>query len=449
MRAKIARLLNITPGEWTLVVSLLLLLAINTTVLELSDVVSTPGFISNIGTSKILWLWLVDMAVTILSAGVYALIIDRTARIQLVGGLLIGFAFLYLLLRMLFSYGAPDWVTYPLLYILSDQQYAIFPLAFWALANDVYSMSESKRLFPVIAAGGALGNILGNGLAAGSTAIFHNQGQGVIDLLMLGAMLFLAGFALLWFTFRHHTIHARRSRESGDSARETIQEGMDFIKNVPLFSYLAIIMLLVGLALTIVEYHFLFTVDNAMTSPDQFQMFYGLYKIAWIGMTWLVQWLVTGKLLEKLGLRNSFIVMPASLLAAIGGSLAAPGIVGGAGGRFVARLVQTAWDEPTRKSVQGLIPDERRGRVSAFLDSYFYSVATIVGCLILGALLLASSLGWLPAQVATTAYLGVAGVAAGGAVWAALRLRAVYDKSLLNWRLSRSRRKSVLDGIEF
>ncbi|MCG2785072.1 MAG: hypothetical protein L6461_08200, partial [Anaerolineae bacterium] len=46
-------------------------------------------------------------------------------------------------------------------------------------------------------------------------------------------------------------------------------------------------------------------------------------------------------------------------------------------------------------------------------------------------------------------YLGLAIAAALVAVTAAFRLRAKYEQSLLDWRLSRSRRKSALDGIEF
>ena len=49
----------------------------------------------------------------------------------------------------------------------------------------------------------------------------------------------------------------------------------------------------------------------------------------------------------------------------------------------------------------------------------------------------------------TVIYLLTAGAAGIGALWASLALRKVYDKSLLNWRLSRARRRSVLDGIEF
>ncbi len=245
-------------------------------------------------------------------------------------------------------------------------------------------------------------------------------------------------------------MRARQAKGKGESVREILQEGSGFIKDVPLFRYLAISMLLVGLALTVVEYHFLFTVDRSVANdPSRFQTFYGLYKILLVMATWGFQWLITGRLLEKTGTKNLFVVMPASLIGAVGGALALPGLVGAAGGRFLARLIQYAWDEPARKLVENLVPDERRGRVSTFLDTYYYAVATIFGCLVMGALVLLSLLGVLAEQTVIVIYLAMAGLASAGAVWSALRLRAVYDQSLLNWRLSRSRRKSVLDGIEF
>jgi AAA family ATP:ADP antiporter len=450
MKAGREQFLGVRAGEWGLVLSLLVLLALNTMVLQLASVVATTGFISQVGTSQVPLLWIVDMAITLLTAGVYALVVDRTARVQLVTWLLAGFAFFYLALQMLFVFGAPDWLTYPLLYILSDQQYVVFPLAFWSLANDVYSMSESKRLFPVIAAGAALGSIAGNGLAAGSAALLTRQGQSAAQLLVLGAVVFLIGVVFVQFSFRKRQVRARQARESGADVGETLRVGFDVIKNVPLFRYLASAMLLVGLSLTIVEYHFLFTIDQEFAGdPLRFQTFYGVYQAALIVVTWLFQWLVTSRLLNKVEPRNTFVALPLMLIATIGGALAVPGIIGGAGARFVARLLQRGWDEPARKSVQGLVPDERRGRVSAFLDSYFYAVATIVGCLVLGALFLASSAGWLQERVVGVIYLVVAAVTAVGAVWLALRLRAAYERSLLDWRLARSRRRSVLDGIDF
>jgi ATP:ADP antiporter, AAA family len=87
--------------------------------------------------------------------------------------------------------------------------------------------------------------------------------------------------------------------------------------------------------------------------------------------------------------------------------------------------------------------------VSTFLDSYFYAMATLTTCIILGALLFATARGWLSQTTATSIYLGLALAAAIGALLTILVMRSVYDKDLLNWRLSRSRRKSALDGIEF
>ncbi len=450
MKRPRVQILNVRPGEWGLAVALLLLLAINTLVLELSDVVATAGFVSNVGTPQLIWLWMADMLITLLSAGLYALIVDRVPRVKLIGWLFGGFAVVYLVLQLLFTYGAPAWLTYPLLYILADQQYVLFPLAFWVLANDVYTMSESRRLFPVIGAGYALGSIAGNALAAASGVALRDRSNGTTALLTLGALMFLLGLGLLWFTFRARTVRARQSQQAATSVRETLQGGFDVIANVPLFRCLGIAMLLAGLALTVVEYHFFFRLDQAVSSdPLRFSAFYGTYKVGLIVSILLAQWLLAGRFLDKWGVKNAFLALPAGLVIAAGGALALPGLIGAAGGRFLGRLVQKAWDEPARKSTENLVPDERRGRVSAFLGSYFYAAATIIGCLVLAALFLLTSLGWLSTEVSVTIYLGLAGAAAVGALVAALRLRAQYDGSLLNWRLARSRRKSILDGIEF
>jgi ATP/ADP translocase len=449
MKVKLSQLLNVKLGEWKLVLSLFFLLALNTLVLELSDVVATAGFISKIGASGMLWLWIIDMLVILLGAGGYALVVDRVPRVQLMAWLLGGLATGYLILQLLFSYGAPDWLTYPSLYIMADLQSSIFPLTLWTLANDVYTMSEGKRLFPVIGAGYAVGSIMGNGMAAGSALLVARSGGNVLSLLTLVAIILLGGMVLLWYAFHNRAVRARQSRESGISVRETARVGVDFFKSVPLFGYLAIAMLLVGLSLTIVEYHFLFATEQSVVGSLQFQAFYGTYKTVLIVTVLLSQWLIVGRWLKRVLLKNTFMVLPITLIVAVGCMLALPGLIGAALGRFLARLVQRAWDELARKAVQGLVPDERRGRISTMMDGYFYPLATIVGCLIVGGLLLAATSGWLSGGVVITIYLVIAALAAIAAVWASLHLRSVYDKSLLDWRIARSHRKSVLDGIEF
>lgn len=446
-------LFNVKPGEGRLVFSMLVLLAINTMVYQISSVVATADFLGTAGAIRIPVLWIVDVVIILVFAGVYSLIVDQVPRIKLMTWLFMGFALLYLAIQLMMSYGVPSVITSGLLYVLADQQLVIFPLAFWSLANDIYSMSESRRLFPLIAAGAAAGSVIGSGVAAASAAIFKEQGQHVSQLLVLGAFVFLLGLTLLHVTFRQREIRARQSSKAVNVI-ESIKVGFDVISNVPLFRYMGLAMLFTGLSFAIIEYHFLFSVHELFgDDSNRITTFYGVYQMILILGTWLFQWLITGRILKDTELKNTFTALPGVLLFAVVAAgtsfLAIPGIIGAAGGRFLGRLVQRGWDEPVRKAAQGLVPDERRGRVSTFLDSYLYSVATLVVCIFLIILIQLSAAGLLSEATMITIYLVVSGIGAGAAIWSALQLRKVYDQSLLNWRLSRSRRKSVLDGIEF
>ncbi len=442
--------LNIKPEEQRLVFSLMLVLALSTLVLELADVIATGGFVSTVGPNNIVYLWIADMVITIITAGIYGLAVDKMDRVKLTKILSIGFAVVFLGMRGLFALQAPDWITYPLLYILTDQFYAIFPLAFWAMVNDQYTNAEAKRLYPLILIGATLGSITGNGLAALAGWILQQTGGDAPSLLPLGSILLLVAFIIIQWALSKRTVNSRQSRDENFDLRQTLTIGFDYIRNVPIFKFLAISMLLSGLAFTIIEYHFIFTVDQVVAqNPLQFQAFYGTFKIVLIISILGVQALLSGRFLEQVGLKNSFIFQPVALAISSLLALLVPGIVGAAGARYMVRLVQQSWDEPARKSLENLIPDERRGRVSIMIDRYFYDVSTIVGAIVLAIFLALRDFSIISEGVFINVYLGLAAVAGLVAIVAAIRLRAKYEQSLLDWRLSRSRRKSTLDGIEF
>jgi ATP/ADP translocase len=282
MMNRLQEFLKLKPGEGKLALSMLGRLAINTLVFELAQVVATSGFVSSVGAAQLPWVWIVDMIALLLLGGIYAQMVDRISRAVLVGWLMGSFALIYLVIQLLFSYGAPGWLNYTLLLITSDQQFLVFPLAFWALASDVYSMSQSKRLFPFIGAGFAVGSILGNSLAASSAAIFARYGGEIHQLLNLAAVILLVGLAIHYFTFHRRELRTRKSKEHEINVRESIEVGLDFFKNVPFFKYLGIVILLAYLGYTIVQFHFLNTLDMTFTSDVEFQSFYGTYKVVLI-----------------------------------------------------------------------------------------------------------------------------------------------------------------------
>lgn len=451
MRASSVALLNFKPGEWQLAAGLLIVLAINNTVLQLANVVATAGFVSQVGSQNILWLWVIDMIITVVASSIYAVIVDRVSRKRLVEWIFLIFAVFYVVLLLLFSTEWGRYLAFPLLYLLSDQQYFVFPLAFWALAGDIYTVSEAKRLFPFIAAGAAIGNVLGNGLAAGATVVSIADSRVTIAQLVITCVLMLlVGYGLVIALFRHRQINARiAGGQRNGSIRESVSEGFSVIKNVPLFTYLAFAMIMSGFALTIVEFHFIVTLDQAFMDPLAFQRFYGAYRAALVIVMLVIQWLLAGRLLNRIPLKNTFAVFPGILAAAAAFAQFVPGLIGAAGGRFVGWLIERSWNEPARRALLGLVPDERRGRVGVFVESYFYAFATVLACCFVGLVYLLASLGVIPAFHVPILYMSFAISTSVGAFWGAIRLRDFYEQSLLNWRLSRSRRKSVLDEIEF
>ncbi|WKZ34151.1 MAG: Npt1/Npt2 family nucleotide transporter [Anaerolineales bacterium] len=444
-----SRFLNLKSGELKLAFSLWLLIAINTLVLELSDVVATAGFVSNLGVDKVPLLWIGTTLLTMFAVGGYLVVIDRYPRLQLVSWLLIGLAALYLLLQFMFAFQVADWITYPVLYLLADQQFMIMPLAFWALANDVYAVSESKRIFPFIASGAVIGGLIGNGTAAWVTYLAEKYSFGLSQIFTAIAVVLILSAAFLQFTFLKTTIKTRQSREEDAGLRDTIRIGLDYFLNIPAFKAVGILMLLTGFILTLIEFNFLFAIDVAVGSDLEFQRFLGYYKAVQTSGLLMFQWLVTSRLLAKIQLKKAFAVLPSAMFIASGLALGVSTMIGAASARFVARTVYTAWDDPSRKALQGLVPDERRGRISAFMDSYFITTATVLGCILLVSLLGLESAGLITRQVVRWIYLGIAVGASISGIVTSVYLWRSFDTSMLNYRLARSKRKSMLDGIEF
>jgi AAA family ATP:ADP antiporter len=314
------------------------------------------------------------------------------------------------------------------------------------LANDMFDMAQAKRLFPFIASWAFIGQIAGLGLAAVAPSLVTSLGISSAELLTLNVLLFLVAYLLMTGSLGRVKIRPTTYRR--ETVRETLLEGWGFVKEVPSFRYLMLSMVGVFVALTILDFNFLFVsgADPSLSDAASFQRFYGLFYLVVTTIAFFIQSLLTSRLIEKINLKNTFIIMPLVLLGSALGVLAGPGLVGSTLGLAVPYLTKSTVDEPAHKALQALVPEERRGRVSLFMDSYLYAGGTILGCLVTGIVILST------AQAATMSfiYLLIAIGFSALAIVGIFGMRGTYDTSLLNWRLKRrTRGAKVLDGIEF
>jgi len=440
------RIFRLRSGEAGIVVALGLLLLANSLAVEVSGVVAVSGFLGQVEVPNIIIVWAVDMVLIAVATGLQSLVVDRFERVSILKVMLFGFAIVYVILRLMFTVGVPEWLNYSLLFIIADLQWLFFPLVFWILANDMFDVAQSKRLIPVIAAWGFAGQILGFGLAAVAPELLARVGAHTQGLLVVNVLIYLVCYGLVGWALRD--IKVRQTTPQTATVRETLSEGWGFVKEVMSFRYLMIALIGGYLVITVLDYFFLSVSHATFGATPAFQTFYSLYGLAVTSAGFVVQGLFSSRIIDKLSLKNTFLILPLVLLIASGVALGFGGLVASTGAIAIARLSQETIDFSAQKAFQALVPEERRGRVALFMNSYLFSSGTLIGCLILGLVIFAGTS--LLAGVGPLLYLATAVMSALIAIWAVLQMRRVYDASMLNWRLKRRQRgASVLDGIEF
>ncbi|MCL6647420.1 MAG: hypothetical protein K6U89_03685 [Chloroflexi bacterium] len=422
---------------------LALLLFVFTFMLQSNEVAATTGLLNQVGSGQLLWVWAGGMASVMLTATLYALIVDRYQRVQLVGWAALVGAAAYLLVWCLFALALPLVLVYLAYYCVIVQHMAVLPLAIWTLGTDAFAVGEARRFFPWLVIMSLGGGLAGNAAAA-LLALVGLPGPQPTLLLNVGLGLAL-GLALPLLV-RGTAIRSRQDRSTG-SPWQTLQVGLAFLRQVPAFRYLSLIVVAISAGYTTIEYVFLSDLRAAFPSVEALQSFYGLFKVATLLAILLLQLFAT-PYLSRLEFKQVFAVMPSTLLLVLLLALLLPGLAVVVAGNFLARVVLQRVELPARKSFQALVPDERRGRVGAFLDGVLYPGGAMLGMALIGVMLGLGGAGLL--AEARRWYLSAVLLLLGGALWAAIRFRQTYETGLLDWRLQRKRqRHDLLQKLDF
>ncbi|TET49378.1 MAG: hypothetical protein E3J64_09740, partial [Anaerolineales bacterium] len=352
---------------------------------QVSGIVAISGFLEEGGVNQILVVWSIDMILIVVTTALQSLIIDRFDRITLMRWLVFAFAAVFAGLRVLFTFLPVGWLNYSLLYLVSEQQWLFFPLVFWVLANDVFDMAQSKRLFPVIASLGFIGKLAGIGIAAVSPGLFAQMDIKPEEILTINILIYMFAFLLISTGLQRAKV--RRTAQKQETVRETLTEGWGFVREVLSFRYLMLAIVALIVCDTVLEFRFLVVSDQTFVTPGSYQAFYSLYRLCITLASFAVQSLLTSRIITRLGLKNAFLILPFTALTGAAWMLALPGIVSSVGGIVLQKLPAFTVDESARKAFQALVPEERRGRVSMFMASYLFAAGTLIGCASTGAVL--------------------------------------------------------------
>jgi MFS family permease len=282
-----------------------------------------------------------------------------------------------------------------------------------------------------------VGKLAGIGLAWISPNLFGWLGLKSEEILLFNALIYIVGFLLVVGALRN--VKVRPTVQQTETVKETLTEGWDFVRGVDSFRFLMLAIIALAVADTIIEFRFLVVTDVLFVGQAAYQHFYSLYRLAATLLGFAVQTFLTGRLIKRMQLKNIFLIFPLVVLLGAGGAIASAGLVAILAAMLTVKLVRETVDDSGRKSIQSLVPEERRGRVSTFIDNYLPAAGTILACLVTGAIV---AVGLWTGRDLHLVYLAVALACGGFALWAVLKMGKVYENSLFNWRLKRRQRVS-------
>jgi len=445
------KVFNVRSGELSLVLLMSFLLLANTAARQMSGIVGIASVINIGGANQTLLVNAINGVVILITAALASLIVDRYNRVQLLRWTTFGFAMAFLVLRMIAYTSVPPQVNAALLYIMSQQQWLVFPMFFWVLANDIFELAQAKRLIPVISSWSFIGKVLGIGLTIAIRLLFQ---AGLLSIpaldvemaLTINIFTYLVCFLLISIGMRK--IQLRDTGQEHETLGASLTEGWDFVKEVPAFRYLMLAVTAILVCDVILEFRFFVVTKSFIPDKAEYQQFYGWALLAAAIVSYLIQSFVTGRVISRLQLRNTFLIQPTNVIVTSAAMLFGSIFVVAVGVWSVLKIFRNTIDEASQKAFQGLIPEERRGRVALFMDNYAPAVGTLAGSLIAGAVVFVGEL--MGSKDYHYVYLGVAVVVGCYALWNILQMRKVYDTSLFNWRLKRRKRGvDVLSKLDF
>jgi AAA family ATP:ADP antiporter len=367
------------------------------------------------GIEAVRWLFIGTAVVTLAVNPIFALLVSRYRRIVFITATYVFFA-LSLVGFYLLLVGAPGAIgeVSGMVFFVWFSVFNLFStMVFWALMADRFSLEQSKRLFGVISVGGTLGAIAGPWLASQLTRPLGTAGLLPVAATSLGIAVVAA-----WTVTRLQPRSLDAAAGSG-APREvddraiiggSAWEGFRAALRSPYLLGISAYVLILTVISTFIYFTRLQMVAALGNDLDMRTSVFARIDLYTQLTTLVLQALVTGQLMKRLGVHLTLALLPAIVSfgfvgLAISASLAALVVLQAA---FSA--IQRAIVRPARETLFTVVSREDKYKSKAFIDTFVYRVGDVVGSQVEG-LLRGLAMG-LTALVAVTIPLAI--------VWGAL-----------------------------
>ena len=314
---------------------------------------------------------------TVIVMGFVAGLIQRMSGTDLLIRMFILSGVSMLLIRLLIPLELS--LIYPLLFMLKAQYEVLLALLFWNMANDLFNTQQAKRLFPLITAGGVIGQIL----ASFGTPWFARVLQ--FDNLLLGYMLLtVAGATTVYLmAYRFPTLLSGGAGKKGqakskDSMIDEFRRIWPMMRESTLIKIMVLLTFLPNVIIPIINYQFNYAVDEAFDSEDGLLEFFGYMRGA-LNIVSLILLLFVGKIYGRWGLPVALMFHPFNYVLAFMSFLFKFDVFSALYARMSTQILRTSINVPATAVLSGLFPASYRAMIRPFLRGTVVRIGLFLG----------------------------------------------------------------------
>jgi HEAT repeat protein len=269
------------------------------------------------------------------------------------------------------------WI-YFVLWITAALGTLLLGISLWGVAGAVVDTRQAKRLFPIFAAGGILGSVIGGVLTTPLARMIGAENLLLVWAAGLGAAYFLSRLAL--GPSRASAVRSVARKRA--SALRDMAGAFVFVRRSRLLSWMT------GAAVLFSILFFLLYLPYARAASERFpdtEELAGFFGLFWAGVTlsaFLVSILVTNRLFGWFGVAAMVIVLPILYTASFGLLLIASSFVILVALRFALGTWLQGVASPGWETLTNVIPESRRDQARAFMNGGPTQVGTVIAGLV-------------------------------------------------------------------
>lgn len=313
-------------------------------------------------------------ALLILLVPLYGLVGSRVNRIKLVVGLTLFFASHLLVFQFLGLSGTKIGVAF---YIWVGIFNVFVVSQFWAFANDIYTESQGKRLFPMIGIGASLGAFIG---AQAASWLFKAFQLTPYALMTAAAGVLGLCAALLWAVNRVETQRADRPMNQHADDRLEGENGFKLVFQSRYLRLIAFLIVLLNVVNTTGEFLLSSVVEQEaaqLFAGDKSAMrafiggFYGDF-FSWVNLAGLLmQTFAVSRIFNFIGVRGALFILPSLALTSYSVMAVAPALAIVRGAKILENSIDYSLQNTIRQTL--FLPTSRaeKYKAKAAIDTFF------------------------------------------------------------------------------